>query len=144
MTEFGRFEIPVLRKLLPLEYSIAHLIINGNSLSLPLLQQLLVFDVEHFLVLFSHIFEHLEKHHQVELDLHLRRVFAGQTLAVFVALQQVGVCLFEATCLHAHFAEKQVITVNALIVNFDVFVDLDGVFGVPDGFLVLRQFPLAH
>lgn len=33
--------------------------------------------------------------------------------------------------------------VNALIVDLDVLVDLDGLFGVFDGFLVVCQFSLA-
>ena len=144
VAELGGLEVSVLRELFPLQHRVTHLVVDRDGLSFLLLEHLLVLDVEHLLVLLGDVLEHFEEHYEVEFDLYFGRVLAAQVQPVLVALEEVGVGVFEAAGLHADLGQEEVVPVNALVVDLYVLVDLDGVFGVCYGLLVLRQLALAH
>lgn len=143
MAEARRLEVSVLGELLPLQDGVLHLAVDFGGLSPPLLHDLLVLDVEDIPVLFSDVLEDLVEHHHVQLYFYLAGVGVVVLLSVLEAFEVVGVCLFELRVLQEELGEEEVVVVNALVVDLDVLVDLDGFFGVLDGFLVVGQFALA-
>lgn len=66
-----------------------------------------------------------------------------QLLPILVALKVVVIGLLEMRCLEMQLCQKKVVLIEPLVADLDVLVDLDGLLGVPNGLLILRQLPLA-
>lgn len=57
-------------------------------------------------------------------------------LAMLETFEVVDVGLIEKSCLQAEFGQEQKVLINAFIIDLDIFVNLNSIFGVLDGLVV--------
>lgn len=144
VAELAGLEVAVLGELFPFEDGVPHFVVDPQGFLLLLLCEFFVLDVDDLAVPFGDFLDDFEEHHHVEFDFHLGGVGVVQELPVLVALQVVEVGFLEQGPLHAELPQEEVVLVDALVVDLDVLVDLQGVLRVLDRLVVASQFPLAH